>query len=134
MRYPIAPQIDWDQTDVDVKINVWIPGVEVGDLRCTLKSSFLTVEVEPYLLDADLHGDIEVQESTLEILNQGMRFWLRKVCLPAHDYSLLLRRIDIVGYAVDVVRLGLVCCVYGYLYCCPLNALFGRPSRTLGGP
>ncbi len=91
MRYPIAPQIDWDQTDADVKINVWIPGVKVEDLQCTLKRSFLTVEVEPYLLDVHLLGEIEIQESTVEILNQGMRFRLSKVCLPAQHYSLLLR-------------------------------------------
>jgi hypothetical protein len=91
MRYPIAPHIDWDQTDVEVKIHVWIPGVKVEDLPCTLKSFCLTVQVEPYLLDVDLHGEIEIQESTLEILNQEMRFRLSKVCLHAQDYSLSLR-------------------------------------------
>jgi HSP20 family molecular chaperone IbpA len=91
MRYPITPQIDWDQTDEDVKLNVWIPGVGVDDLRCTLKNSFISVEVEPYRLEVDLHGDIEIQKSTAEIRKQGMRFHLRKVCQPAQDPSLLLR-------------------------------------------
>jgi hypothetical protein len=74
MRYPIAPQIDWDQTDAEVKINVWIPSVEVEDLRCTLKCSFITVEVEPYLLVSIYMAKLKFRNLPLRSLTRACDF------------------------------------------------------------
>jgi hypothetical protein len=132
MRYPLVPQIDWDQTDTEVKLNVWIPGVEEEDLECTLGNTFLRVRVEPYLLEVDFHGVVAVHESSLEILNQGMRFMLKKVRLPTSVHRTGCRCLSRVNPLGRCLAAGAQ--VYGVCMLGRATALFLVYSGVHGDP